>query len=187
MVSCVWNQDVANADDLDESSSLVVSACAYGTSRPVHYHVLWDENEFIADGLQTLTNNLCSCLCFFPTLWLIDSLDRCFRTACAIYLFHCTVVQYIFMGSSQIEDSSHLCRIWDTVMSWTTNHVIWWRTWFFPHLLLFPIGMWDTRNQSLLVSIYPLLDLCSCRTLQFKRKPICAKWGLKIWQCLIQL
>jgi hypothetical protein len=86
MVSCVWNQDVASADDLDESSSLVVSACAHGTSRPVHYHVLWDENEFIADGLQTLTNNLCSCLCFFPTLWLIDSLDRCFRTACASYI-----------------------------------------------------------------------------------------------------
>jgi eukaryotic translation initiation factor 2C len=30
-----------------------------GTSRPVHYHVLWDENKFTADGLQTLTNNLC--------------------------------------------------------------------------------------------------------------------------------
>ncbi|XP_047310197.1 protein argonaute 1-like [Impatiens glandulifera] len=30
-----------------------------GTSRPAHYHVLWDENEFTADGLQTLTNNLC--------------------------------------------------------------------------------------------------------------------------------
>ncbi|XBI14274.1 hypothetical protein VPH35_140887 [Triticum aestivum] len=30
-----------------------------GTSRPAHYHVLWDENNFIADGLQTLTNNLC--------------------------------------------------------------------------------------------------------------------------------
>ncbi|KAF7087370.1 hypothetical protein CFC21_090567 [Triticum aestivum] len=30
-----------------------------GTSRPAHYHVLWDENNFTADGLQTLTNNLC--------------------------------------------------------------------------------------------------------------------------------
>ncbi|KAL3835297.1 hypothetical protein ACJIZ3_010033 [Penstemon smallii] len=30
-----------------------------GTSRPAHYHVLWDENKFSADGLQTLTNNLC--------------------------------------------------------------------------------------------------------------------------------
>ncbi|KAG5248301.1 protein argonaute [Salix suchowensis] len=30
-----------------------------GTSRPTHYHVLFDENDFTADGLQTLTNNLC--------------------------------------------------------------------------------------------------------------------------------
>ncbi|XP_063944952.1 protein argonaute 10-like [Daucus carota subsp. sativus] len=30
-----------------------------GTSRPTHYHVLWDENKFSADGLQSLTNNLC--------------------------------------------------------------------------------------------------------------------------------
>ncbi|KAF6146533.1 hypothetical protein GIB67_008819 [Kingdonia uniflora] len=29
-----------------------------GTSRPAHYHVLWDENKFSADGLQSLTNNL---------------------------------------------------------------------------------------------------------------------------------
>ncbi|KAG9132726.1 hypothetical protein Leryth_014011 [Lithospermum erythrorhizon] len=30
-----------------------------GTSRPAHYHVLWDENKFTADGIQSLTNNLC--------------------------------------------------------------------------------------------------------------------------------
>ncbi|XP_023157555.1 protein argonaute MEL1 [Zea mays] len=30
-----------------------------GTSRPIHYHVLYDENRFSADGLQILTNNLC--------------------------------------------------------------------------------------------------------------------------------
>ncbi|VAH28018.1 unnamed protein product [Triticum turgidum subsp. durum] len=30
-----------------------------GTSRPTHYHVLFDENRFTADGLQLLTNNLC--------------------------------------------------------------------------------------------------------------------------------
>ncbi|KAE9445814.1 hypothetical protein C3L33_22296, partial [Rhododendron williamsianum] len=29
-----------------------------GTSRPAHYHVLWDENNFTADGIQSLTNNL---------------------------------------------------------------------------------------------------------------------------------
>lgn len=30
-----------------------------GTSRPAHYHVLWDDNNFSADALQSLTNNLC--------------------------------------------------------------------------------------------------------------------------------
>ncbi|KAG0541970.1 hypothetical protein BDA96_02G062300 [Sorghum bicolor] len=30
-----------------------------GTSRPTHYHVLYDENRFSADALQFLTNNLC--------------------------------------------------------------------------------------------------------------------------------
>ncbi|KAA8550272.1 hypothetical protein F0562_001956 [Nyssa sinensis] len=30
-----------------------------GTSRPAHYHVLYDENNFTADALQILTNNLC--------------------------------------------------------------------------------------------------------------------------------
>nr|POE96118.1 protein argonaute 5 [Quercus suber] len=30
-----------------------------GTSRPTHYHVLYDENNFSADVLQMLTNNLC--------------------------------------------------------------------------------------------------------------------------------
>ncbi|KAF5196993.1 argonaute [Thalictrum thalictroides] len=30
-----------------------------GTSRPAHYHVLWDENNFTADGIQSLTYNLC--------------------------------------------------------------------------------------------------------------------------------
>ncbi|KAL8501279.1 hypothetical protein ACS0TY_020723 [Phlomoides rotata] len=30
-----------------------------GTSRPAHYHVLYDENNFTADGLQILTNSLC--------------------------------------------------------------------------------------------------------------------------------
>eukprot|EP00850_Spirogloea_muscicola_P007880 SM000041S15439 [mRNA] locus=s41:105499:111602:+ [translate_table: standard] len=30
-----------------------------GTSRPTHYHALWDENGFTADALQQMCNNLC--------------------------------------------------------------------------------------------------------------------------------
>jgi hypothetical protein len=56
---------------------VLVSTCAQGTSRPVHYHVLWDENKFTADGLQTLTNNLCytSVPLSNTVASLIDSLD----------------------------------------------------------------------------------------------------------------
>lgn len=30
-----------------------------GTSRPSHYHVLWDDNNFKADEIQALTYQLC--------------------------------------------------------------------------------------------------------------------------------
>lgn len=30
-----------------------------GTSRPSHYHVLWDDNHFTSDELQVLTYQLC--------------------------------------------------------------------------------------------------------------------------------
>lgn len=32
---------------------------AQGTSRPSHYHVLWDDNHFGSDELQCLTYQLC--------------------------------------------------------------------------------------------------------------------------------
>lgn len=34
-----------------------------GTSKPTHYHVLFDENSFTADGLQELTYRLCYLYC----------------------------------------------------------------------------------------------------------------------------
>jgi hypothetical protein len=37
----------------------VIVNSSQGTSRPRHYHVLYDENHFTADALQSLTNNLC--------------------------------------------------------------------------------------------------------------------------------
>ncbi|TVU07530.1 hypothetical protein EJB05_40888 [Eragrostis curvula] len=40
-------------------ANLALKINVKGTSRPAHYHVLWDENNFTADALQTLTNNLC--------------------------------------------------------------------------------------------------------------------------------
>merc|ERR1712228_430700 len=33
--------------------------CKQGTSRPSHYHVLWDDNHFDSDELQCLTYQLC--------------------------------------------------------------------------------------------------------------------------------
>ena len=38
---------------------LVSHAGIQGTSRPTHYHVLWDENRFTSDVLQDLTYRLC--------------------------------------------------------------------------------------------------------------------------------
>ena len=34
-------------------------AAIQGTSRPCHYHVLWDDNDFTADDIQTLSYQLC--------------------------------------------------------------------------------------------------------------------------------
>ncbi|KAJ6387445.1 hypothetical protein OIU78_017209 [Salix suchowensis] len=40
---------------LNSTSICVVTPGIQGTSRPAHYHVLWDENKFTADGLQSRT------------------------------------------------------------------------------------------------------------------------------------
>lgn len=42
-----------------DPDKLILYCFLQGTSRPAHYHVLWDENNFTADGIQSLTNNLC--------------------------------------------------------------------------------------------------------------------------------
>lgn len=38
---------------------MLCSFSPQGTSRPSHYHVLWDDNCFTADELQLLTYQLC--------------------------------------------------------------------------------------------------------------------------------
>ncbi len=38
---------------------LINSIMLQGTSRPSHYHVLWDDNHFDSDELQCLTYQLC--------------------------------------------------------------------------------------------------------------------------------
>ncbi|KAB1201672.1 Protein argonaute 1B [Morella rubra] len=55
-----------------------------GTSRPAHYHVLWDENYFTADGLQSLTNNLCYTL--KKNIHIDSNADKC-----AFYLVNLAV------------------------------------------------------------------------------------------------
>ncbi|XP_020250305.1 LOW QUALITY PROTEIN: protein argonaute 1B-like [Asparagus officinalis] len=54
-----------------------------GTSRPAHYHVLWDENKFTADGLQSLTNNLCY------------TYARCTRSVSIGKLLHCHLTFFV--------------------------------------------------------------------------------------------
>ncbi len=39
--------------------NMLRSVFPQGTSRPSHYHVLWDDNCFTADELQLLTYQLC--------------------------------------------------------------------------------------------------------------------------------
>ncbi|KAI6654721.1 argonaute 1 [Oopsacas minuta] len=54
---CVLDKDVTHPVEFD------FYLCSHfglqGTSRPTHYHVLWDDNNFDSDSLQTLTYHLC--------------------------------------------------------------------------------------------------------------------------------
>ncbi|KAI3984632.1 hypothetical protein MKX01_003995 [Papaver californicum] len=47
------------ANHLDRNTTDRSGNIYLGTSRPTHYHVLYDENKFTANGLQVLTNYLC--------------------------------------------------------------------------------------------------------------------------------
>ncbi|VAH30844.1 unnamed protein product [Triticum turgidum subsp. durum] len=53
----VIDKEVCHPTDFD--FYLCSHAVTKGVSRPVRYHVLWDENKFTANALQTLTNHLC--------------------------------------------------------------------------------------------------------------------------------
>ena len=54
---CVIDRDVTHPVEFD------FYLCSHfglqGTSRPTHYHVLWDENDFNSNSLQALTYHLC--------------------------------------------------------------------------------------------------------------------------------
>ncbi|XP_042432340.1 protein argonaute 1C-like [Zingiber officinale] len=68
-----------------------------GTSRPAHYHVLWDENNFTADQLQSLTNNLCY------------TYARCTRSVSIVppaYYAHLAAFRARFYMEPQTSDSS---------------------------------------------------------------------------------
>ncbi|KAG9147437.1 hypothetical protein Leryth_020420 [Lithospermum erythrorhizon] len=70
-----------------------------GTSRPAHYHVLWDENGFSADELQTLTNNLCY------------TYARCTRSVSIVppaYYAHLAAFRARFYMESETSDSGSM-------------------------------------------------------------------------------
>lgn len=46
-------------DQIQHAFQLCSFFPSQGTSRPSHYHVLWDDNRFSADELQILTYQLC--------------------------------------------------------------------------------------------------------------------------------
>ncbi|CAN5974280.1 unnamed protein product [Sphagnum jensenii] len=92
-----------------------------GTSRPAHYHVLWDENKFSADSLQSLTNNLCY------------TYARCTRSVSIVppaYYAHLAAFRARFYMEPEASDSGSLTsglgpagRSAGTSMSTRTNRV----------------------------------------------------------------
>ncbi|KAG2718642.1 hypothetical protein I3843_03G220900 [Carya illinoinensis] len=71
-----------------------------GTSRPAHYHVLWDENNFTADEIQSLTNNLCY------------TYARCTRSVSVVppaYYAHLAAYRARFYMEPEVHDHSKTC------------------------------------------------------------------------------
>nr|DAD19664.1 TPA_asm: hypothetical protein HUJ06_021127 [Nelumbo nucifera] len=72
-----------------------------GTSRPAHYHVLWDENNFTADGIQSLTNNLCY------------TYARCTRSVSVVppaYYAHLAAFRARFYMEPDVQDNGGVCQ-----------------------------------------------------------------------------
>ncbi|KAK8913853.1 Protein argonaute PNH1 [Platanthera zijinensis] len=73
-----------------------------GTSRPAHYHVIWDENNFSADEMQTLTNNLCY------------TYARCTRSVSVVppaYYAHLAAFRARFYMEPELPDDNHSMRM----------------------------------------------------------------------------
>lgn len=73
-----------------------------GTSRPAHYHVIWDENNFSADEMQTLTNNLCY------------TYARCTRSVSVVppaYYAHLAAFRARFYMEPELPDDNHTTRM----------------------------------------------------------------------------
>uniref|UniRef100_A0A8R7R770 Piwi domain-containing protein n=1 Tax=Triticum urartu TaxID=4572 RepID=A0A8R7R770_TRIUA len=71
-----------------------------GTSRPAHYHVLWDENNFSADEMQTLTNNLCY------------TYARCTRSVSVGMFFrgNRSILQLLCLSANIVSSRTYVCR-----------------------------------------------------------------------------
>ncbi|XP_048228381.1 protein argonaute PNH1 isoform X2 [Ricinus communis] len=72
-----------------------------GTSRPAHYHVLWDENNFTADEIQSLTNNLCY------------TYARCTRSVSVVppaYYAHLAAYRARFYMEPDASENPKICR-----------------------------------------------------------------------------
>lgn len=95
-----------------------------GTSRPAHYHVLWDENNFTADGMQSLTNNLC--YTYVVSIQKIKNFDWKFVFFTYFLLWQLLCHLFCWFGpadSLHHENSSSIflcgvCAIW---LSWTNR------------------------------------------------------------------